>query len=136
MVYKVRVYCVGKAHISEYHRAILGYENRLKGRCLIEWIFCKNDAQLSSKLKSEKYHCFDPNGEGLTSEQFSTLFATSQRLNFVIGGAEGIPKEVLNKAQSKVSFSKFTFPHQMIRLMLTEQVYRSLEVLKGSNYNK
>ena len=136
MGYKVTIFCVGKAHLSEYNSAILGYEKRLKGKCAISWIFCKNDKELAKKLVKKKYYCFDVLGKSYSSKQFSKLFESDLTLNFIIGGAYGIPEEIREKAIALISFSKFTFPHQMIRLMVSEQIYRSLEILKGSNYDK
>lgn len=136
MGYKVSVFCVGKAHLSEYNGAILGYEKRLKGKCTINWIYCKNDRELIKKLAKKEYICFDVLGKAYSSKQFSKLFEHELSLNFVIGGAEGIPEQIKENSTMLISFSKFTFPHQMIRLMVSEQIYRSLEILKGSNYDK
>ena len=82
----------------------------------------------------------DPLGKTCTSEEFcELLFAAIERggsrLSFIIGGAEGLPKEV--RADAKlVSLSRLTFTHQMARLVLAEQIYRATEIRKGSGYHK
>ena len=55
---------------------------------------------------------------------------------FVIGGSLGLSKEVLKRADEKLSFSKMTFPHQLMRVILLEQVYRSYRIMNGEPYHK
>ena len=57
-------------------------------------------------------------------------------LAFVIGGSLGLSEEVLKRADEKLSFSKMTFPHQLARIMLLEQIYRGFKIKKGENYHK
>ena len=65
-----------------------------------------------------------------------TIASQGARLSFVIGGAEGLSKEVSEKALAKISLSKLTFTHQLTRLILIEQIYRAYEIDKGSQYHK
>jgi 23S rRNA (pseudouridine1915-N3)-methyltransferase len=58
------------------------------------------------------------------------------KIAFVIGGSLGLSKEVLNRADEKLSFSKMTFPHQMMKLILLEQVYRAFRINRGEPYHK
>lgn len=57
-------------------------------------------------------------------------------LNFVIGGAEGLPPPILNNSLTQISLSPLTFTHQLTRLILLEQLYRAFEIQKGSQYHK
>ncbi|MGI6127518.1 MAG: 23S rRNA (pseudouridine(1915)-N(3))-methyltransferase RlmH, partial [Planifilum sp.] len=58
------------------------------------------------------------------------------RLSFIIGGSVGLSPDVLDRADRLLSFSKMTFPHQLIRLILLEQLYRSFKIIRGETYHK
>lgn len=82
----------------------------------------------------------DEKGKGMTSPELATLLEKKtvegvKRIVFVIGGAYGISEEVKQKAQFLWSLSPLTFPHQMARLILSEQIYRALSILSGSKYH-
>lgn len=135
---KVKVYTVGKTKEEWLQNALEVYESRLKSSLALEWILAKNDDQLKQFLEKENnFICLDPKGKQYTSEEFSTfLVRAGSRIAFVIGGAEGIPEEIKAKAKSLISFSKMTFTHQIARLILVEQIYRAMEIEKGSGYHK
>ena len=80
-------------------------------------------------------------GKSLSSEEFSAF--VSERMNlveadmvFVIGGSLGLSADVLKRADFKLSFSKMTFPHQMMRVILLEQFYRAVKIMKNEPYHK
>lgn len=82
----------------------------------------------------------DENGKQFSSEGFSEyiqkrLNSGMKQLIFVIGGPYGFSEEVYNRAQSKVSLSKMTFSHQMVRLFFVEQLYRAFTILKNEPYH-
>lgn len=135
---KVKVYTVGKTKEEWLQNALEVYESRLKSSLTLEWILAKTDDQLKQLLEKENnFICLDPNGKQFTSEEFSRfLVRAGSRLAFVIGGAEGIPDEIKAKSKSLISFSKMTFTHQIARLILVEQIYRALEIEKGTGYHK
>ena len=58
------------------------------------------------------------------------------KVNFIIGGSLGLSDEVISRSDLKLSFSKMTFPHQLMRLILLEQIYRSFRIIKGEPYHK
>ncbi|WP_141604304.1 23S rRNA (pseudouridine(1915)-N(3))-methyltransferase RlmH [Terrilactibacillus laevilacticus] len=80
-------------------------------------------------------------GKQLTSEQLAkhidelTTYGKS-KIAFVIGGSNGLSDEVLKRADYQLSFSKMTFPHQLMRLVLMEQVYRAFKIMRGEPYHK
>lgn len=82
----------------------------------------------------------DEKGKEYTSRQFSEkinfwLSSSAKKVNFLIGGAYGFSEEIYQKAYEKISLSKMTFTHQMIRLFFIEQIYRSSTILQGKPYH-
>jgi 23S rRNA (pseudouridine1915-N3)-methyltransferase len=82
----------------------------------------------------------DEKGKNPSSREFADFFQKkmnggTRSLCLVIGGAYGFSDEVYNRAESLLSFSKMTFSHEMIRLMLVEQVYRAFTIIKGESYH-
>lgn len=91
------------------------------------------------KIKSNDYLVLlDSNGKQFSSLEFAGFLQNNSRLNlcFCIGGVYGVSRRVKQRADYIVSFSKMTFTHQMIRLLLTEQIYRALNINHGGNYHK
>lgn len=82
----------------------------------------------------------DIQGKMLSSEALSkeinNITQTSGKITFIVGGSNGVSDEVKNKANMLLSFSPMTFPHQLFRIMLLEQIYRSLAILNNSPYHK
>lgn len=81
------------------------------------------------------------NGKMLRSEELSEflnerMVRGAGHIVFVIGGSLGLSKEVLDRADYKLSFSKMTFPHQMMRVILLEQFYRAVKIMKNEPYHK
>lgn len=95
---------------------------------------------LSKVANGEQIVLLDENGKQLSSVEFSDF--SQQKFNqggkglvFVVGGAYGFSKEVYEAAVSKISLSKMTFSHQMIRMIFFEQLYRAMTILKGEPYH-
>jgi len=83
----------------------------------------------------------DRGGRALSSEELAeeiqrAALAGSSQLVFVIGGSLGLDERVLKRADLVLSFSKFTFPHQLMRLILLEQIYRAFTILNNERYHK
>ena len=123
------------------------YTKRLRASPVnVETTWHKNDQELIKGVQSDldKNHSIvlmDPKGKQRTSEVFTEcmfewLHRGGSRLTFVIGGAEGLPRELLQKNLEKMSLSDMTLTHQFARTMLTEQIYRATEIRKGSGYHK
>ncbi len=82
----------------------------------------------------------DENGQELSSKQFSTflnkkMVGGQQHLVFIVGGPYGFSDEIYKRSNEKISLSKMTFSHQMIRLFFAEQLYRAYTILKGEPYH-
>jgi len=95
---------------------------------------------LSKKSTGNEIHLFDENGKSLSSIEFSNflekkMLSGLKELVFVVGGPYGFSQEVYQKASSKISLSKLTFSHQMVRLLCVEQIYRAFTILKGEPYH-
>ncbi len=141
-MYKIKIATVGKTKESWLQEGLEEYAKRLKPFATIEWILTKTSEKLKQFLKEEtSYVCLDPKGKLYSSEQFShflidQLQAHGSRITFVIGNAEGLPPEIRQDAATLISFSPITFTHQMTRLILIEQIYRAIEIDRGSAYHK
>lgn len=138
-MYKVKILSQGRCKEKWLADALDEYEKRLTGRLEIEWVL--TDDLSAACLKEPFLIALDPHGELLSSEAFSQKFDKlliqgGSRLSFVIGGAEGLPAVILQKSRWKWSLSPLTFTHQIVRLLLVEQIYRALEIQKGSHYHK
>ena len=102
----------------------------------------KEGKTILSKIKDNAYVIvMDLKGTQLSSEELSTFIASrgvtgDSNLVFIIGGSLGLSVEVLKRANYKLCFSKMTFPHQLFRVMLLEQVYRGFRIINGEPYHK
>ena len=94
-----------------------------------------------SKYPNSKIFILDLKGKEYSSEQFAQKINQTQTYGnstiiFIIGGSLGISQELLNISKDKICFSKMTFPHQLIRLFLIEQIYRAFKILNNETYHK
>ena len=154
---KIRLVVIGKTNSSYLKNGERDYEDRLKHYCKFEELLIppiKNGGKLSYneyKIKEgmlilkniapkDQVILLDKAGKSLSSIDFSNylnqkLLYSSKRLVFVVGGAFGFSEEVYKRSDSRLSFSKMTFSHQMIRLIFKEQLYRAFTILKGEKYH-
>lgn len=138
---KIKILSVGKTKEKWLNDACDEYLKRLSPSIQIESSWAKDDAQLIEwSQKEPSYISLDPKGRLFTSEELA-LFLNQEwekrgaRLTFIIGGAEGLPSEIRQKGHL-ISLSPLTFTHQITRLVLIEQIYRTTEICKGSPYHK
>lgn len=140
-MFKLKILSVGKTKEVWLEEAIKEYVKRLTPLATLEFIWAKNDAQLLQFADKETaLICLEVEGNSFTSEQFADFFSDQlqkggSRLTFVIGGSDGLPKALKQRA-TLISLSPLTFTHQLARLVLIEQIYRAFEILKGSRYHK
>ena len=98
--------------------------------------------RILAKIKDSDYVCaLAINGKMYSSEEFSDYLSKAQiaskgNLVFVIGGSLGLSEAVLARADDKISFSRLTFPHQLMRMILLEQVYRGYRIMNHEPYHK
>lgn len=108
----------------------------------IEIIKDKEGIKILSKLSKDSYTiALAIEGKKLTSEDLAKKIEEiktyhSSKIVFIIGGSNGLSKEVIDKADYKLSFSDLTFPHQLMRLILLEQIYRSFRITNNEPYHK
>ena len=152
---------VGKLKEKYLKQAIDEYSKRLSRYCKLDIIELqdektpdnaseKEEAQIKqkegrailSKIKDNSYVvAMDLKGKQLTSEELSSFVERcgvtgNSNIVFVIGGSLGLSDEVIKRADYKLCFSKMTFPHQLFRVMLLEQVYRAFRIMKNEPYHK
>lgn len=154
---KTVLYAVGKTDEDYLNFGINKYWQRIARYAPFDFVILpdiKNSKSLSEAVQKEKEGemilkqfepgdyivLLDENGKEYTSvgmaEWMSGIFSQGhKRLVFVIGGPYGLSAEVYNKANAKISLSKLTFPHQLVRLLFMEQLYRCHTILKGEPYH-
>ncbi len=155
---KIKIIVVGKTEIVYLKDGENDYLNRLKRDCQIEFIEVKEEAivkgsdekkikelegkKILAKLDRDYFNVIlDKSGKMFTSEEFARLIEEKKlywgaKICFVIGGPLGLSSEVMAKANLVLSFSRMTFTHELIRLLLLEQIYRAFEISRGSKYHK
>lgn len=102
-------------------------------------ILQKEGEEILKKLKGRVILC-DLGGKEISSVEFANLIDKTSQLDssisFVVGGSFGVSEEVKRSAKEKICFSKMTFPHNLFRIMLLEQIYRGFTILAGKTYHK
>ena len=158
---KITILCVGKVKEKFYRDAIDEFAKRLTRYCKLEIIEVidektqeqsteseirlvkeKEGERLLKHIKEDAYVitlCID--GKQLDSEELSEKIEKLgiqgvSHIYFVIGGSLGLADEVIHRADYKLSFSKMTFPHQLMRVILLEQIYRSYRIMNHEPYHK
>ena len=156
----INVVCIGKIKEKYLKDALDEYSKRLSRYCKLtflelpdEKIPDKINDNLVSEIKSKECNniinhfkkdsyliALDLNGKEFTSEEFSkkidNLSMENSHLTFIIGGSLGLTKELLDMCDLKICFSKMTFPHQLIRVFLLEQIFRAFKIQKGETYHR
>lgn len=139
---RVKILTVGRSKEPWIDAGIAEYVRRMSSTLQLTTEWAKDDAHLLQLIAKEgRVVCLDPAGTLLTSEDLAgflsqQLEAGGSRLTIVIGGAEGLPQSLRSGQYPMISFSRLTFTHQMCRLILAEQLYRSVEIWRGSPYHK
>ena len=157
----INIIAVGKLKEKYLKDAIDEYSKRLSKYCDLKVIEI-NDEQLPNKIneniinqikekeckkimesiKIDSYMIpLDLKGKEFTSEEFSKKIENIQLqgysdITFIIGGTLGLTDEILKKANETICFSKMTFPHQLIRVFLLEQIFRAFKILNNEIYHK
>lgn len=158
----IKIICVGKIKEKSLQELVKEYEKRLSKYCKLEIIELDDEKLPSSysladanKIKEKECNkikekinklgkCsvifLDLKGKQYTSEEFSekishmSTYGTST-IAFVIGGSLGLTQDLLSLSQDKISFSKMTFPHQLFRVFLLEQIFRAFKIQNNETYH-
>ncbi len=158
---KISIIAVGKIKEKFYRDAIAEYEKRLSRYCTFQITEVSDEKEPSSPSDSDLEICrmkeaeridksitlgaylitLEIRGKEYTSESFADTISALQvnghsHIQFVIGGSNGIHSSITSKAQLHLSFSKMTFPHQLMRVILTEQIYRAFRIIAKEPYHK
>ena len=158
---EINIISVGKIKEDFFKKAIDEYEKRLKAYCRVNFIELKDESEgknLSDKdidiildkegkriLEKIKERSFiivlDIKGRSIDSVEFSKkindiMLDGISSIDFIIGGSLGISQEVKDKANYSLSFSKFTFPHKLMKVILMEQIYRAFTIINNKAYHK
>ena len=156
----INIVCIGKIKEDYLKDAIKEYSKRLSRYCKLtilelpdEKIPDKLNESLSNEIKNKESNsilshikkdsyiiCLDLTGKELSSEEFSktleNLSLETSNITFIIGGSLGLSSDILKKAHQKICFSKMTFPHQLIRVFLLEQIFRGFKISNGETYHR
>ena len=141
---RITLITVGKIKEKFYQDAISEYAKRLSRYCKLDvtQIKEKEGKRILENIKDGSFViALAIDGAMLDSVELAGkiekwgISGVSQ-LVFIIGGSLGLSKEVLSRADYKLSFSKMTFPHQLMRVILLEQIYRSYRIIQGEPYHK
>ncbi|NOW88781.1 23S rRNA (pseudouridine1915-N3)-methyltransferase [Clostridium beijerinckii] len=157
----ITIITVGKIKEKYLRDAIEEYSKRLGRYCKLDIVELVDEKTPDNASEKEEEVIKEKEGQGilnkikdnmfviamdlgekqLTSEEFAgyidNLGVTGNpNIAFIIGGSLGISKSVLARANYKLCFSKMTFPHQLFRVMLLEQIYRGFRIIKGEPYHK
>lgn len=152
---KINIISVGKIKESYFIDGIEEYKKRISKYSNIELITVldesndldektvkkKEGERILAKIPNNSYTIvLDLKGKELDSVEFAKkmdeITLVSSTINFIIGGSLGLDTEVINKADYRLCFSKFTFPHKLMKLILLEQIYRSFKINNNESYHK
>jgi len=153
---KIRILCIGKNQKSYIEQGLLVYEKKIRRYCGFQTVFVK-EASYRTKTKQHwvkeegkslikhivKDHytiVCDEKGHAITSQDLSKKFISwanngFSQFDFIIGGAFGLSSEVKSSADFVFSLSPMTMTHQLIRLLLAEQIYRAFTIINGEKYH-
>ncbi len=150
----IRIIALGKIKEKFYQEAINEYLKRLQKYNKIEIIELKDENRLTdeeninfegksilAKISDKDYViALDLKGDELTSEGLASKVAKleleSKKITIIIGGSCGLSNDVILRADEVISFSKLTFPHQLFRVIVLEQIYRAYKINNNETYHK
>ena len=137
---RIRVVAVGKVREPHLRAAIDDYLDRARRYFPTDEVEVAGDTAIARALPARfAIVALDPAGESLTSPAFAAWIG--ERMNrgdkgiaFVLGGADGLPREVVSRATLRLAISALTLPHRLARLVIAEQIYRAMTILRGEPY--
>ncbi|MEA3423962.1 MAG: 23S rRNA (pseudouridine(1915)-N(3))-methyltransferase RlmH [Bacillota bacterium] len=158
---KITLISVGKIKEKYLRDAIDEYSKRLSKYCKLKFIEVNDEkapdnlsgkdeliikdregSRILEKIKDRQYVvALDLKGKQRTSEEFSneienlSIYGNSDVV-YIIGGSLGLSDDVVKRSNAQISFSEMTFPHQLMKVILIEQIYRAFRIIKGEPYHK
>ena len=142
----IKIICVGKLKEKYLVDACIEYTKRISKYTKIEIIELKdsniNDEKdnILKHINKEYIITLEIEGEMIDSptlaHKIDNIFLINPNITFIIGGSLGLHEDIKKISNYKLSFSKLTFPHQLFRVMLLEQIYRSFKILNNETYHK
>ena len=143
----IKIICVGKIKEQFYRDAIFEYMKRLSKyhKVVIEEVMDSDIVHekdlIIKHLNSRDYIVtLEIEGNLISSLEFSSFIdktlINNSNITFIIGGSNGLHEDIKNISNYRLSFSKMTFPHQLFRVILLEQIYRSFKIINNESYHK
>ena len=156
----INIICIGKIKEKFFKDAIEEYSKRLSKYCKLnilelpdEKIPDKININIENEIKTKECNnifnhikkdsyviCLDLTGKELSSELFAknieNISMECSNITFIIGGSLGLTQKLLDFSKQKICFSKMTFPHQLIRIFLLEQLFRAFKISNGETYHR
>jgi 23S rRNA (pseudouridine1915-N3)-methyltransferase len=139
---KLNVLAVGRLKEAWAQEACAEYTKRMRGKLPLDVVEVKDDAELIRKIPPRyKLWALDERGKELSSEELSAVVKKAmnggeQGIAMVIGGADGLPRELVGRADFVWSLGRLTLPHRLARIIVLEQLYRALSILRGEPYHR
>ncbi|MBR2460361.1 MAG: 23S rRNA (pseudouridine(1915)-N(3))-methyltransferase RlmH [Clostridia bacterium] len=138
----VKLVCVGSLKEAYLRDAVKEYEKRLGAYCRFSTAELKDDSQLPDAVDVKRAYkialCVE--GKQHSSEEFARILENTAEVTgslvLVIGGSDGLPESVKAMCDYRLSFSRMTFPHQLMRVILLEQLYRGFNINHNGKYHK
>ena len=155
----INLVCIGKIKEDYLKNAITEYSKRLSKYCKLNIIELNDEAipdnlsdkmteniknlggsRILSNIKNSYIISLDLRGKQYSSEEFSNklenISISNSSITFIIGGSLGLSKNVIESSNELISFSKMTFPHQLIRVFLLEQLFRAFKIQNNEKYHR
>lgn len=151
---KISLWAIGKSHDPQFKKAIEEFSSRIGHYFPVEWkifpspkitsitelMVAETEMILNSIKPGDFLVALDERGKEMDSTELASFiekqsFQSVKNLVFVIGGAYGFQKEMLSKCRFVWSLSRLTFPHQLVRLILAEQIYRACTIIRNEKYH-
>jgi len=139
---KLTILAVGKLRDAWVKDAADEYLKRLRGKLPLEILEVKDDAELARKIPPRaRLWALDERGKQLSSDELATTLkqamnAGEQGIAFIIGGADGLPRALVDKAHFTWSLGRLTLPHRLARIIVLEQLYRAQSIIRGEPYHR
>ena len=144
---RLRILCVGKASkpfcrdgCAEYVKRLKGYYDVTIAEIPEQPTVKKECDEILRRTADGAFFLLDINGDDMPSEELARIVKSeherADELTFVIGGAAGVDERVRQAAKRRISFGRATYPHQIARLLLCEQLYRAATIIRGVPYHK